>query len=315
MAKIKFTTDSASDIPSELLAELDIEMIPFTIITEEEELLDRISMTPQEFYELLEEEDSIPTHAQITPFQFGEIFYKAWKDGYTHVIHTSINSNGSSTYQNAMQQANSFFFDYPAAKGQISLHVIDSRTYSVGYGYAVIEAAKMGKAGKSPEEIITFIQDWVKFSKILFVPFSLKYAKKSGRVNAATAFMGEALGLRPIITFEHGESKILAKIRGEKNVVNGLVELCDEDRQVGAPYCILRSTMEGYEEDLIEECTEVFGCEPALISYAGGTISINAGTELIGIAYRQEDPENPIEDWSWDYKRFQAPKLKEGYIR
>lgn len=308
MAKIKFITDSASDISAELLKELDIEMVSFTIHAGDREFLDRVEMPPQEFYEFLEEyvqeEKTVPTHSQITPFQFSEIFYKAWKDGYTHIIYTSINSMGSATYQNALSQANSFFFDNPAAKGQIELKVIDSKTYSVGYGYAVVEGARMAKAGKEVDEIICFMEDWMKYNKILFVPYSLKFAKKSGRVSATVAFMGEALGLRPILTFEMGESKILAKVRGEKNVVEALVELCDEDRQVGAPYCILRSTMEGYEEDLIEECTETFGDPPAMIAYAGGVIAINAGTEMIGIAYRQEDEEDPVDSWSWDYSKF-----------
>lgn len=305
MAKIKLMTDSASDIPAELLKELEIEMVSFPIQVGDEEYRDRVTVSPEEFYDILDEEEDIPTHAQITPFQFGELFFKAWKDGFSHVIFVSINSQGSATYHNAKQEANSFFFENPAAKGKIEITVIDSRSYSLAYGVPVIEGAKMAKAGKKPEEIIAYIQDWLKFSKVIFVPFSLKYAKKSGRVSASTAFMGEALGLKPIMTFDKGNSVMLGKIRGEKNVVGGLVELAAEDFQAGAPYAILRTTMEDYEDDLIEECTEEFGEEPSLISYAGGTISINAGTQIIGIAYRKQDEENPVETWSWKY---QAPK-------
>lgn len=315
MAKIKFLTDSAADIPDSLLKEYDIEMIPFPIHTEEEDLLDRVTLSPDEFYDLLEEEDTVPTHAQITPFQFGEIFYKAWKDGYSHVIYTSINSRGSATYQNAVQAAHSFLYEYPSAKDKLDIHIIDSHSYSLAYGFPVVEGAKMGKKGVAPKEIIAFIEDWVKHSKILFIPYSLKFAKKSGRVSATTAFMGEALGLRPIITFKNGESKILGKVRGEKNVVSALIEMCQEDRQVGAPYCIMRTTMENYEEELIDECTEEFGEAPSMSEYVGGVISINAGTKVIGIAYRKEDPENPMDEWKWDYSKVKAPELKKGYIR
>ncbi len=301
MEKIKLMTDSASDIPQELLKELGIEMVSFPIQVGEEEYLDRATVSPEEFYEILEEEEDIPTHAQITPYQFGELFFKAWKDGYTHAIFVAINSLGSATYHNAKQEAKAFFFENPAAKGKIEINVIDSRTYSLGYGTAVVEAARMAKAGKACKEIVAYLNDWMKFSKVLFVPFSLKYAKKSGRVSASTAFLGEALGMKPIMTFEKGDSVVLGKVRGEKNVVSALLDMAKEDFQAGAPYAILRSTMEDYEEDLIDEATDLFEAEPSLISYAGGTIAINAGTEFIGIGYRKKDPKNPTENWKWNY--------------
>lgn len=315
MAKIKFFTDSAADIPDDLLKSLDIEMIPFPIQVGDTEYMDRVSVSPEEFYEILDAEKQIPTHAQITPFQFGEFFYQAWKDGYTHIIYTAINSKASSTYQNAMQQANSFFFDHPAAKGKMEISVIDSKNYSLAYGFPVIEGAKMAQAGKPYEEIVAFIQDWVDHAKIVFVPYSLKYARKSGRVSAVATFVGEALGFKPFVTFTNGDSVVLAKVRGEKNVIDALIELVDEDRQEGAPYCILRTTLEGPEQQLIETCTDEFGEAPALSTQVGGVISVNAGPNCLGVAYRKVDKEDPQDDWKWDYEAFKGPPLKEGYIR
>lgn len=302
MAKIKFLTDSASDIPDEYLEQYaDIEMVPFPIQAGEDSYLDRVSMDPEDFYELIEEEDI--THSQITPFQFSEIFFKAWKEGYTHLIHVSINGRGSSTYQNALQQEHSFFFDNPAAKGKIELKVIDSKSYTLAYGYAVVEGAKMAQEGKPVEEIIAFIEDWVKYAKIIFVPNHLKYAKKSGRISASSAFVGEALGMKPLMTFKNGESAMLAKVRGEKNIVGAIMDLMEEDRRTGAPYCILRTTMEDHEDDLLERCEEEFGYPPAMETYVGCTIAANAGIEVIGIMYRRtkKDEENE-EPWEWVYE-------------
>lgn len=316
MAKIKFITDSAADIPQEMLDKYsDILMVPFPIHADGQEILDRVTMQPDEFYTFLDQCKDLPTHSQITPFQFGEMFFDAWKEGYTHVIYVAINSLGSGTYQNAMQQANSFFFENPAAKGQIQLEIIDSKSYTASYGYPVVQGAKMAQEGVEPEEIICFIRDWVRFSKILFVPFSLKYAKKSGRVSASTAFMGETLGLRPVMTFKLGKSKILAKVRGEKNVVSALVDLAEEDFQTGAPYCVLISGEKTYQDAMVEACTEAFGQAPEMIVQVGGVISINAGTSVLGISYRKQDKENPTSNWVWDYENFKEPELEEGYIR
>lgn len=75
---------------------------------------------------------------------------------------------------------------------------------------------RMAAAGASVEEIAAYIQDWVDHVRVLFVAFDLKFAKKSGRVSAAAAFVGEALGLKPIMTFENGASKVVTKVRGRR---------------------------------------------------------------------------------------------------
>lgn len=317
MAKIKFLTDSASDIPDEVLEQYpDIEVIPFPIQVGGETYYDRVSMSPEEFYELIDEESQLPSHAQITPFQFSEIYEKSWKDGYTHLIYVSINGRGSATYQNALQQSNSFFFDHPVAKGKIEFTIIDSKSYTLAYGFAVVEGAKLANAGKEPAEVIAFIKDWVKHSKILFVPFSLKNAKKSGRVTATTAFVGEALGMRPVMTFKNGESAVVAKVRGEKNVVSGIVDLAEEDRREGAPYCVLCTSMEDQEEKLIEVCTEEFGEPPAMVTHVGCAIAVNAGTQTIGIMYRKEGKDEDTSDpWKWHYVAPKEDVLLPGYIR
>ena len=88
----------------------------------------------------------------------------------------------------------------------------------MGYGWAVVQGAKMAIGGAAPQEVVDYIQDWVDHVRVVFAPLDLRFAKKSGRVSAAAAFVGEALGLKPIMTFTDGESKILAKVRGERAV-------------------------------------------------------------------------------------------------
>lgn len=295
MPKIKILTDSAADVPAELLSTLPIEVVHFPIMVGDKEIFDRETLTPEDFYEVLEEETKIPTHAQITPYQFGQIYEKAWRDGYTHLIYVAINGRGSATYQNGLQQATSFFYENAAAKGKIEITVIDSRAYTLAYGYGVIEGARMAVAGAEPEAIVDFIKDWVEHARILFVPFSLKFAKKSGRISAATAFVGEALGMKPILTFEDGKSETIAKVRGEKNVVSALIELMEEDREPGSPYCILRSTLKSQEDKLLEKCTQELGQPPAMETFIGGVISINAGPSVLGVVYRMGDEEDDEE--------------------
>lgn len=287
MCNIKFITDSAADIPQSLREELNIQLLPFPIAVGGQEFEDG-NMAPQEFYKLLVSLPQIPTHAQLNPYLFEQTFRQAYEEGCTDLIYTSINSKASSTHQNALQAREEFYEDHPEAKGKFNIRIIDSLTYTMGYGWAVVEGARMAKNGSSPDEIEAFIRDWTEHVGILFVPFDLKFAKKSGRISAAAAFVGEALGLKPIMTFEDGQSKVLTKVRGEKNVIPTMLQLCKEDREENSPYMIIRADRPDQADLLTQTCTQEFGCAPALDYCIGAIIAINAGPNLIGLVYRKK---------------------------
>ena len=286
MAHIKFTTDSASDIPAALRKELNIEVLPFPIALEDRELADGVDISPQGFYDLLLAAPRIPTHAQLTPYVFYQCFEEAWKAGYTDLIHVSINSKGSATCQNAIQAREEFYEDHPEARETFRIHVIDSHNYTMGYGWAVIRGARMAAEGAAVEDILTEMQDWIDHVRVVFAPLDLTYAKKSGRVSAAAAFVGEALGLKPIMTFEDGESKTLAKVRGEKNVIAGLVDRCKTERRPGTPWMLIRGNNDGQAEKLAAACAAGLEDSPEMEYEIGGVIAINAGPNLVGLVYR-----------------------------
>lgn len=213
---ICFVTDSAADIPAELVEELGIQVLPFHIDMEGRDLQDGVDFTPQDFYQALLSAPKIPTHSQHTAFVFQECYEKAWKAGYTDLIYTAINSKGSSTYQNAVQAVELFYEDFPQAREALAIRVLDAGTYTMCYGWAVVQGARMAKDGKDAAEITAWMEDWLAHVTLAFAPYDLKFAKKSGRVSAAAAFVGDALGLKPIMTFLNGESKILSKVRGRR---------------------------------------------------------------------------------------------------
>lgn len=287
MNHIKFITDSAADIPQSLREELNIQLLPFPIAVGGEEFEDG-NMAPQEFYKLLVSLPQIPTHAQITPYVFEQTFQQAYDEGCTDLIYTSINSKASSTHQNAVQAREEFYEEHPEAKGKFNIRIIDSLTYSMGYGWAVVEGARMANNGATPDEIEAYIRDWTEHVRILFVPFDLKFAKKSGRISAAAAFVGEALGLKPIMTFEDGQSKVLTKVRGEKNVIPTLLELCKQEREENTPYMIICADRPDQADLLSQACAQELGQPASLEYYIGAIIAINAGPNFAGMIYRKK---------------------------
>lgn len=112
--------------------------------------------------------------------------------------------------------------------------------------------------------------------------------KSPGGVSAAAAFMGEALGLKPVMTFEGGDSKVLTKVRGEKNVIPTLLEMCQKTREPNTPYLVVRAGNPEQAERMIDACAQALGQPADLIYEIGGVIAINAGPNLVGLIYREK---------------------------
>lgn len=283
--KIKISTDSTSDIPLSVREELNISMLPIMLITEDKEYRDALDITPEEFYPILAATEKLPTSSAVTPFLYAVLFEETYREGYSDQIHVTINSKGSGTYQNAVLARDMFYQEHPEAKDDFRIHIIDSLTYSMGYGLAVIEAAKMAKNGEHVADILAMIQDFLAHSRILVVPLDLKCVKKSGRVSAAAAFVGDAIGLKPIITFENGESRILEKARGEKSALKRLIEMFREEYVPGKPYAMAMAANTEVAATLRTTLQAELNTDTVDEFFLGCIISVNIGQNAIGIVY------------------------------
>ena len=283
--KIKISTDSTSDISSALQKELNISILPIMLISDNGEFRDGIDITPEEFYPVLAATDKLPTSSAVTPYLYTELYEETYKAGYTDQIHVTINSKGSGTHQNAILARDLFYQEHPEAKEDFRIHIIDSMTYSMGYGLAVIEAAKMAKNGESVPSILAMIEDFLAHSRILVIPLDLKCVKKSGRVSAAAAFVGDAIGLKPIITFENGESKILEKVRGEKAAFKRILEMFREEYVPGKPYAMAKAANAEAADTLRTALQPELNTDTIHDFFLGCIISLNIGQNAVGIVY------------------------------
>ncbi|MEG2295181.1 MAG: DegV family protein [Oscillospiraceae bacterium] len=166
-------------------------------------------------------------------------------------------------------------------------HILDSRNYSGAYGYAVVKAAMMRDEGKTVPEIIAFMQDHFDHAQTYLSISDLKYAKKSGRVSGAQAFIGDALGLRPIISVIDGEMKTFAKVRGDNKALEKLADLFVENSiDLNYDFVILGGESLEPAKQLAELVFEKTGKRPFDIYRCGAALSVNSGPTIIGILVR-----------------------------
>lgn len=283
--KIKISTDSTADIPQELCREWNISVLPLTVLAEGKEYRDGVDITPQEFYTILDNAKKLPVSAQVSVALYLELYEKTWKEGYTDLIHVSINSKGSGTYQAAVLSKEMFLEQNPDCS--MNIHLIDSKTYSMAYGIPVVEGAQMAAQGADAQKIINHIVDFLEFTRPMFVPLDLKCVKKSGRISPAAAFVGDAMGLKPMITFEDGEAKILSKARGEQAALKLLVDTCKKERRAGTNYALVHGENLAAFEKLKAMCAETMDIPPIAEYPVGCVIAVNTGPNMIGILYRR----------------------------
>ena len=286
--RIKIGTDSTADIPQEVRERLDINVLPLSVVHEGREYVECVDIKPEEFYVTLENCEKIPTSSQVTTQAYVDFYEKTFAAGYTDLIQISLNAKGSGTFQSGVVAKDLFFEAHPEAAGKFAIHNVDSETYSMLYGHAVIKAAEMARNGASVEEIIAKVERMVKAVRGVFVPLTLRFVKKSGRVSAAAAFLGDAMGLKPVITFENGESKIISKIRGEKHVVSELCDLCAKERAEGTPYVLIRGNNEKMNEEMREAFVAAFG-QPEYEYNIGCIIAMNTSPDMVGMVYYRDE--------------------------
>ena len=289
MSKIAILTDSCCDLPKEIIEELDIKVLPFTLSIDGESFREMYDLSVQDFYKRLDETTEIPKHSQIPPITFEETYKELYEQGYTDIISVSINALGSGTYNNSLIAKNDFFENCPEAKGKINIFNLDSKCYTLFYGYPVMEAAKKIRRGAGVNEIIAYLEDWFNVCAVYVVPFSLKYAKKSGRISAAKAFAGELLGLKPVILFADGTTETIDKIRGEKNIVPKLADIVEKNMTPQTPYILLSGKDDTVAKEFEKELSKRTGKKAAMSGNIGAVVTSNIGPDLIAVVVRRKN--------------------------
>ena len=288
MSKIQIMTDSASDISYADEREYNISVIPFPITLGDKTYTSRVDFDNQQFFDLMAQYDEIPKTAQITPFQFQEIYLQQARAGVTDLVLVLINSKGSSTYDNSVQAIDLFYEEYPEYRDVLHIHSFDGMGYNALYGSPVVHAAKMCAEGASLEEILNYLTDILPRRQIYFGIYDLKYAAKSGRIPTAAAFLGTALNMKPVMNIFDRSITTAAKCRGERKLVEKVAEMSIAAMEPGSPYEIVYGSDSSCLEELRRLMVQQLGYEPAAAYQIGAAVAANAGPRVVGAAFTRK---------------------------
>jgi len=284
MKPIKIITDTASDISLETAEKYGIHLIPINLTIEGNQYKDRFDITPVEFLENLPKYSDIPKTAQITVVEYMDE-YKKFADDYS-IIHITISSNASGTNQSAHMAVNELKEDNP----DIDITIVDSMSFSYGYGLYVLDAAQMAKDGKTKEEIVETLEDRLKNQRIYFATDTLEYLQKGGRISATSKVIADVLDISPILTIEDGLVVSKSKVRGKKKLPNKITDMIAEtiDKEKTHKIAIMHANDTEIAEKVKSLLIEKTGIEEYEIEILGPTISIHAGPGAWGVIYQEK---------------------------
>ena len=209
---VRIITDSGSDIlPGE---HEDLVVLPLSIMFGTMTYADGADLSHERFYELLVEEDDLPKTGQVNPYAFSQAFEEAYEAG-DEVVCITLSSKLSGTYQSALTAA---------SEAKVVVRVVDSLNVCVGERILVEYALRLAATGKSAVEIAEELECVRGNICVVGLLDTLEYLKRGGRISAAAAGVGALLSIKPVITIDDGEVKVLGKARGSKNGRNLLSE-------------------------------------------------------------------------------------------
>jgi len=179
MKRIALVTDSTADLTEEFQRQCNAHIVPLKIRFSEQEFYDG-QITSEEFYRRLEQEDELPKTSQPSPEEFSSLYRRLLED-YQEIISIHISSGLSGTL-NAARLAKE------KLKGNI--HIVDSKTISLGAGMMIMEAAKQIKEGLSAVQILEKLDKARQNIETLFTINTLEYLHKGGRMGKVQCLMG-----------------------------------------------------------------------------------------------------------------------------
>ena len=282
MSKYIIFTDSACDIKPEVLAEWGVRSLPLTFrFNGDEREYSNNEMPIGEFYQKMRE-GAVAKTAAVNSESFRLAFLEEIENGYD-VLYLGFSSGLSTTFNSARiaaQQIN--------GEGEKKVTVIDTLSASAGFGMLVYLAKEKKNEGASLSEVAEYITSLVPRMCHWFTVDDLEYLKRGGRVSGVAAFVGNLLGIKPVLHVDN-DGHLIKKdtVRGRKKAVITLADMYDKLAQTPSEGTVFISHADCLSdaETLASTIKQRHGVEVKIITDVGTVIGAHAGPGTLALFF------------------------------
>ncbi len=283
---VKIIVDSTSYIPQSFIDELGIDVIPLSVAFGEE-IFNECDISNEAFFEKLDNSKEMPKSSQPSVDTTYRAFERQIKAGH-EVIGVFISSEMSGSYKTANIVKEMLLEEYPEAV----IGLVDSQTTAMVLGFAAIIGARAAQSGVGFDEVMTQLETYKRRNRFLFLPETLEYLKKGGRIGSAKALFGTMLKIKPVLMVKDGKTEALGSVRTKKKAVKQIMNVCVRDMKAYGVGDLVVHHINCPEEaiELASVLANELGLDQVTTCPIGPVVGTHVGPGAIGIAYyTQED--------------------------
>jgi DegV family protein with EDD domain len=217
---VAIVTDSVAQVPAEVVRQLDIMVIPFTVSIDGQPYLDGIDLAPQELYQSMRLENVMPTTTAASLGQYQQAFEACLHAGAQAVLYVSLSSKLSSGYSTACHAAKMVKEEFPDR----IVEVLDSQLATISQGFVAIAAARAAAQGKPLAEVRQAAEEAKQRVGFAATLETLEYLARGGRIGKAAYMLGSLIKINPILSIKEGEVMPVRQVRGENHALQAIVD-------------------------------------------------------------------------------------------
>ena len=268
-------TDSAANIPAEITAELGIQTVPMYLKFGEAVYQDGIDLPRGGFYPKLEREEVPVSTAAPSAGDYREAFERALA-GADGVVCVTVASFVSVSYEAALVAANEL---------GPSVRVVDSKSASMGEGWAAVEAARLAATGAPLDDVAARAEEIVGRTQLVATINTFEYLRRSGRVHALLAYAGTALNIKPVFALRGGKIEQLGRPRSRSRAIERVLEETRPLAARGPLHCaVAHAAVPEEAEALLEGLRNEIDCAESLVTEFTPLMGAHTGPGVLGIA-------------------------------
>jgi DegV family protein with EDD domain len=275
---VAVVTDTTAYLPADLVERNGIHLVSLYVNWENSSEREADMPDFNAFYDRLRKTDRLPTTSQPSIGDFIEVYEPLVNQG-LDVVSVHISGGISGTVESARQAKEQI----AASTGTDRITVVDSETGAGGMAFTVLAAAHGAEAEASAEEVVQRIRTTREHLKMWFAVDTLEYLRRGGRIGAASAWLGSALKIKPILTLEQ-EITPIERVRTGAKALRRLVEYMEQRHADGADAWVVQHVQAPDEAaQLVEEVEQFMGHPPLFVSEVGPVLGTHVGPGLLGV--------------------------------
>ncbi len=276
MTKIRVVCDSASDLPQGELDRLQITMVSLSIRFGDEEFVDRVTLSIEDFWRRCAQSRTLPETSAPAPGTFRAAFESAAAEGCTGVVVISLSSALSGTYQSALVAAES-------VANVIDVRVVDSLAVSMAQGLLAIDVAERALEGASLDELEQHALAQRSRVGVVAMLDTLDHLIKGGRVGGAKALIGQVLSIKPLLELRDG---VVAEAGRQRTTSRAMASIAATAQSHAPLRRLALIHAQSNQVATLSALVTNIGTEfPMLVADMGPTVGTHGGPGLIGLTW------------------------------